>query len=266
MNEDQVRELIIEVISGVAVQLGADGRRGLLAVVCTGATVGFRSALQQVRQMVLRGYRVELAFSDVAESAYGTAFRDQLAGFPHISGVDPHRWLGTLGEARAVVAPLLSVNTLSKMALLVADNLATNLMLHGLFMGRPVIVARNGAAPESPGRRELGFHLGTPALNHALEERFQTLSAFGCSVADVNELSATVDSVLAERPPETIVQGAPLPSAPRPNLAAAGGIITAVDVVHAHRVGANLQLGRGAVVTPLAREIAARHGVSLVES
>jgi len=266
MNDDPVQELIVEVISRLAVRLGADGRKGLLAVVCTGATVGFGSALQQVRQLVLRGYRVELAFSDAAESLYGKAFRDQLAGFPHVSGVDPHRWLKALGEARAVAAPLLSVNSLSKLALLVADNLASNLLLHGLFMGKPVIVARNGAAPESPGRRDLGFHLGTPALNRALEERFQTLSAYGCSIADVNELSATVDSILAERPSEAIVREAPLPSVPRPNLAAAGGVVTAVDVVHAHRVGADLRLGRGAIVTPLARELAARHGVAMVES
>jgi len=56
--------------------------------------------------------------SQAAEALYGQVIRDQLAGFPHISTVHSTNWLSALKEARAIVVPLLSVNTLSKVSLL----------------------------------------------------------------------------------------------------------------------------------------------------
>ena len=74
--------------------------------------------------------------------------------------LEPATWLKALKKARAVAVPMLSLNTLSKLSMLLADNTATNIVLHALLMGKPVVAARNGADPRDKGREGLGFHRG----------------------------------------------------------------------------------------------------------
>lgn len=106
MKKEQIQHIVIEVISRLAVRLGADGSRGTLIVVFTGATVAFKEAIQQVRSIILDGYSVQLIFSQAAEDLYGQVVREQLEGFPHITMLDPARWFTALKESRAIIVPL----------------------------------------------------------------------------------------------------------------------------------------------------------------
>lgn len=263
VNGEQIQRLIAEVIARVAARLGADGRRGGVIAVLSGATVGFGEAIRQVRLLSLGGYRVGLAFSRAAQDLYGETFVSQLAGFPHLEKVDGGKWLASLQAARAVVVPLLSVNTLSKVALLTPDNLAANLIVHALFMGKPVIVAQNGANPSDPGREKLGFDQGDAALGRALWERLKTLQDYGCMLVDIGQLKDAVDSVL-DGSPATALQGDVPGRGPlRQAFSPAPKVITAAEVTHARRSGADLYIAGDALLTPLARELAARLGVVL---
>ena len=196
MNREQVMRLVAEVISRLAPRLGADGRRGRLVVAFSGATASLPEALRQCRLMVLDGYRLRLAFSPAAEQLFGSVVRESLDGFPHVDQVDPAQWLGELFESRAVLCPMLSVNTLSKLSALTADALVPNLLLHGLFMGKPVVLARDGVDLADEGRGALGIDHATPALRRALDDRLRTVAGYGCRLTDLRSLHATVQSVL----------------------------------------------------------------------
>src|SRR5262249_32804290 len=115
MDEKQIQRVVVEVLKGLLPQLGASGDRGDVVVVFTGATAGFSEAVQQVRSLVLQGYRVQLVFSRGAELLYAPVIWEQLEGFPFVTPLDDSNWLHVLQEAHAVVVPLLSVNTLSKL-------------------------------------------------------------------------------------------------------------------------------------------------------
>jgi hypothetical protein len=255
VNREQVTRLVAEVISQLAPRLGADGRRGRLVVAFSGGTSSFSETLRQCRLLVLDGYRLRLAFSPAAEQLFGSVVRESLDGFPHVDQVDPAQWLGELLESRAVVCPMLSVNTLSKVSLLTADGLVPNLLLHGLFMGKPVVLARDGVDLADEGRRALGIDQATPALRQALDDRLRTVAGYGCRITDVRSLHATANSVLASG------------SAPASAGAlTAGPLVTAADVRHALRAGEELSLGPGSLVTPLARDLAMQLGVRLTRN
>jgi hypothetical protein len=248
----------------LAERLGADGRRGQLIVVFSGATVAFQEAIRQVRVLVLDGFKVNLAFSPNADGIFGQTIRNELAGFPHIREVEPGKWLSELIEARAVVCPLLSVNTVSKVAQLIADNLVTNLILHALFTGKPVILAGNGADPSGTGRSKLGFDKGNRALSLAISDRMQTVTDYGCRLTDVHRLGEAVNSILgseANLNPESTERG---PGADRRPLNRRGKVVTAADIRHAHRLGAAIEISSGSVITPLGRELALHLCVPLV--
>lgn len=265
MNQDQLQHIVSEVIRRLAPRLGADGSRGSLVTVFTGATVGFTEAIQQVRSLILDGFCIQLAFSPAAEQLYGRTVLDQLAGFPHVDCVNSSKWLSSLREARSVVVPLLSVNTVSKISSLIADNLATNLILHGLFMGKAVILAHNGADSSGPGRQQLGFHKGSLALRQALQKRLETVAEYGCQLTNVQQLRDVVNGACARESIENTKKTPSTPAVAHPSCSPSGKVVTAADVASAHRLGAHLMLPNGSLVTPLARDLAMKHGVPLVK-
>lgn len=265
MKTDRFLKIVTQVISALAPQIGADGRRGPLIVVFSGATVGYQEAIRQVRSLVMDGFTLKLAFSQAAEQIFGQAVTDELAGFPHIGQVEQTRWLSDLTEARAVVSPLLSVNTVSKVSLLIADNLVTNLILHALFTGKPVILAENGADPSGIGRKKLGFCQGSPLLNRTISDRMRTAAGYGCLITDIGRFGTVVKSVLEDgRSAPHEARGHVLNHAPR-TLNRIGKLVTAADISLAHRLGAALRISSASVITPLGRDLALRHGVPLVE-
>lgn len=257
MNREQVMRLVAEVISRLAPRLGADGRRGRLVIAFSGATASLPETLRQCRLLVLDGYRLRLAFSAAAEQLFGSVVRESLEGFPHVDQVDSAQWLGELLESRAVLCPMLSVNTLSKVSVLTADALVPNLLLHGLFMGKPVVLARNGVDLADEGRRALGIDQATPALRQALDDRLRTVAGYGCRITDVRSLHATVNSLLVSRSARASADAPPADALP------AGPLVTVADVRRAHRADGALSLSPRSLVTPLARDVAMQLGVQL---
>ncbi len=177
--------------------------------------------------------------------------------------MEESKWLHTLKESSAVAVPMLSLNTLSKLALLLADNFASNIILHALFAGKPVLLARNGVDPSDKGREIPHFDKCGPLMAAAIEERLRIAGGYGCQVTDVNQVSSVLTSLLDAKSRVPVVgiyrSGASRPAETR----TANSIVTAADVLQAHHSGTQLRIGSPAVVTPLARELADKHGVSL---
>jgi hypothetical protein len=268
MKEEQIQHIITEVIRRLAVHLGANGSRGTLIAVFTGATVAFIEAIQQVRSLILDGYRVQLVFSQAAEDLYGQVARDQLDGFPHITMVETKRWLTALRESRAVIVPLLSMNTVSKVSMLIADNLPTNLILHSLFMGKAVFAARNGAdADGDHWQKKNGAHTQSPAIRKALLKKLQVIDNYGCYLTDIRELRRTVNAFLTDTniKDSNVELSDNAIRVAHSTLNHSGKILTAADVRHAHRLGADVILFPSTLITPLARDLAMHYDVVLLK-
>jgi len=263
MNDEHVQQIVAEVISRLAARLGADGSRGTVITVFTGATVAFSEAIQQVRAFILDGYRIQMVFSQAAEQLFARAVTDELRGFPHVNSMEPTKWLSALKETCAVVVPLLSVNTVSKLSMLIADNLATNLILHALFMGKTVVASQNGADPTGRGREELGFAKGTPALRGALTQRLRTLTDYGCHLTDVKGLRDTLNSIISGSKAAIAIPPDQTSDAPHSTVSHSEKVLTATDIRYAHHLGVTLGISSATVITPLARDLAMRYGVAL---
>lgn len=264
MSEERIQQVVVEVLKRLLPHIGAAGDRGSVIVVFTGATIGYNEAIDQVRTLVMNGYRVQLVFSRGAEVLYARFLRDQLEGFPHVTHMEEPKWLHTLKESCAVVVPMLSLNTLSKLALLLADNFASNIILHALFAGKPVLLARNGVDPGDKGREIPHFDRCGPVMAAAIEERLRIVSGYGCRVTDVGDLSNVLMSLVEHQGGMPVIgshgNGSRRPAASNPGRS----IVTAADVLQAHHSGTQLRISSPAVVTPLARELAFKHGVNLV--
>jgi hypothetical protein len=263
--EEQVREVVVEVLKRLLPRIGATGERGTVIAVFCGATVDYDESVRQIRSLILQGYRVQVVLSHGAEALYGKYLWEQFAGFPHITPLDDTKWLNAVKECRGVVVPMLSLNTLSKLSLLIADNLGNNIILHALFAGKPVVIAKEGVDPNDPGRKIPHFDRCGPVMAAAIEERLRLVSGFGCRIVEVRHLSDTLADALEQKTTRKTsngkVNGTGRPAA----VHAKSNIVTAADVMQASYSGSQLQLTAKTVVTPLARELANKHGVCLLQ-
>jgi hypothetical protein len=264
--DEYAKELVAEIIKRLAQRLGADGTKGELVVVFSGATVGMVDAMVQVRGLIYDGYRVLTAFSDNAKILLGNWVADQLLGQPFVRPITSSNWYSAFSEAKAVVVPLLSLNTAAKVSNLIADSLPANLMLHSLAGGKPLFAASNGAHPEEHHwARKTG---AAPEFRQAALERLKILAGFGCRLSDVKNLRHEVNRVLSgpSSPPGTSVRSlSKVPEQPA-IIIPVERVVTAAHVRQARDRGADLRLAPGTVVTPLAREMATSTGVKLMYS
>jgi hypothetical protein len=264
MPDEKLQKIVTAVISRIAQQMGADGSRGTLVTVFTGATVAFQEAASQVRGLILDGYRIQMAFSQNAEDLYGREMRDQLAGFPNVSFVEPSTWLLALKEAHAIIVPLLSLNTLSKVSMLIADNLPTNLILHGLFFGKTVLASKTAAHPdEAHWNQKFGSRQSSQALRKALLKRLQIVDNYGCYLTDTHMLREAVNYFLKGE--QGSKAGGPLKTRQKLNssIHIFESVVTSAKIRQAYILGVDLTVSPGAVVTPLARDLANQYGVNL---
>ncbi|SBV91046.1 conserved hypothetical protein [uncultured Alphaproteobacteria bacterium] len=262
--DDAIRDLVREVLRRLAPGLGADGARGEVIVAVTGATVGHDAAVDQAIALILKGFRLRVICSEAAAHLVGDGLARGLAGFPNWEILPPHAWFAALMRARAVAVPLLSVNSLSKLAALIADDDTANLMLHALFAGKPLVLAADGVLP-GPGREALGFGGAGRALRAAVEERLRTVIGYGAAVVALDGLAARVEAALplAAATPSAV---APAPAAARGRRLSRARVVGAGEVAAAARAGADLYCDAAALVTPLAKEAAERHGVRIVKT
>jgi hypothetical protein len=159
---------------------------------------------------------------------------------------------------------MLSLNTLTKLALLLADNLASNILLHALFAGKPLILARNGVDPSDKGREIPHFSRCGPVMAAAIEERLRMVSGYGCRIADVDQLANMLTSLVERQIPVGSSDGN---GSHRPRVFhSTSSVVSAANVLQAYHLGTQLQVGPAAVVTPLARELAVKHGVCMVQA
>lgn len=270
LNEQQLQLLVTEIFRRLAVHLGSDGRRGKVMTVFSGATVGLPQALDQLRWCSLQGFCQVLAFSPPAETIYGDTVRQQLAGFPNISEVNPEKWIHELAEVKAVMVPMLSLNTASKVSLLIADSMPANLIIHAISLGIPVIVATNGADPETfHWARRTGPQQVSPAFRDASRLRLQTLRDYGCLLTDVQSLGQTllqVTEATTPRPAPVLTEVTKVVGLRPAPVQVNGRLVSTGHIREAHRHKVDILLAPETVVTPLAREMAASLGVKLQQN
>jgi hypothetical protein len=264
--DDRIKHLVEEIIKRVAGRLGADGTQGELVVAFSGTTVGRDDAVNQVRGLIYDGYRILIAFSENAKNLFGAWIEDQLLGLPFVSPVDPSDWYSVFAAARAVVVPLLSLNTAARVAGMITETLPANLMLQALASGKPLFVGLNGVRPED--HHWAQRQAATPAFRRAALKRVQTLEDFGGHLIPIRNLRREINRELGMPGvrTESQAQGDSQKSGLGNTIPLNRQVVTAACIREAHIREVGLRLSPGTIVTPLAKDLASRTGVRLIYS
>lgn len=156
---------------------------------------------------------------------------------------------GRLSEARAVVFPDISTNSLNKAALGIADSLPTRAIAHGLGSTAACVFLETGESP-------------SPVVGLERLETLRRLERRGAVLARPEDFFERLSAAVSPMAPGAFraLSGQPVGRSP-----AARAVVTAEDVVRAARRGlSRFDLPPRAIVTDRAREEARRRGVELV--
>ncbi|MDR0615501.1 MAG: hypothetical protein LBG29_01730 [Synergistaceae bacterium] len=183
-----------------------------------------------------------------------------------------------------VAVPILTRNTLAKAATGVQDNLATCGIAGALMRAIPVIAVKDSCDPDGSHFRELGIDKN-PAYCEMLRDHERKLASFGVKLVDSGEFSVALEAGLygdiysvaatafatagtAPAPSAAPAARRDIPSeaisAPQPAsiIRLTDSFITCEDLMSI-RPGTNVEIGRNAVLTPLAKEYIERRGIIL---
>jgi DNA-binding transcriptional regulator WhiA len=148
--------------------------------------------------------------------------------------------------------------------MLIADNLPSNLILHGLFFGKPVLASKTAAHPDGAHwNQKFGSRQSSRALRNALLKKLQIVGDYGCYLTETHMLREAVNYFLKGE--QGSKAGGRLKTKQKLNssIHIFENVVTAAQVRQAYISGVDLKVSPGAVVTPLARDLAMQYAVTL---
>ncbi len=259
-------ELIARITAEVMKRLAQTGPEveaktvGKVLALITGGTIGLDTGLEQLQELQNAGLEISVVLSPAAERVVGTErVLKALGSQVRVITADMTFPGKELREAALVVVPVLTQNTAAKLAQTIADGLAPTLIMQAMLMGKPVVAAANAADPKDGWRIKAQMGKGAPALQQALRMNLKRLDEFGMTLVKVEELAAQCFQRIG------LAAGN---SNEEKSAKTMSGKKVVVDAAMIQGVAATgqrqLRLASGALVTPLARDIARQQGIELI--
>ena len=239
-------------------------------VIVTGAAIGVPTALEKLKELRSEGFTYHVLMTRSAMYVTGEkAVRDALA--PEELWVESPDRPPELVAAQfdTILVPALTVNTAAHLANCMSDSPAGAMILSGLLKGKNVVISVDGACPDNPKRKTLGYHM-TPAMRDALHENLEKLQAYGGRLTSAEGMADAVrKAVYSFLPPQAVKPAAPAkgqqPAAQggkviRPALT---GKVLGVKAVNTAPRGTVVVVPKGTIITALASDEARQRGVTI---
>ena len=239
-------------------------------VIVTGAAIGVPTALEKLKELRGEGFTYHVLMTRSAMYVTGEeAVRAALAPeqlWVESADAPPEK---VAAGFDTILVPALTANTAAHLAGCMSDTPAAAMILSGLMKGKNVVIAVDGACPDNPKRKELGYHM-TPALRDVLHETLEKLQAYGARLTPAEDMAKAVRKAVYSFLPAQAAKANTPAKAEQP--AAQGGRVIrpamtgkvfSVKAVNTAPRGAVILVPKGTIVTALASDEARRLGVTI---
>lgn len=221
----------------------------------TGGTIGLEQGLKELSELQSSA-SISVVLSEAAKQVVGKNRICEHLGSetPVITASCPYPGK-LLRAADVVVVPVLTQNSAAKLAHTLADTMVTTLVLQALMLGKPVIIASNAADPRDSWRIGAGMGRSPVGLSRALQDNLKKIEGLGAAMIDVGSLAAECRKYAKQETYESSTEK----SGGGRGLIDAGTVRAALA-----NGGKRLEVPAGALVTPLAKDVARELGVELI--
>jgi len=250
---DKLRQIIeAEVVSALYQEKNAlpsiSSDKGKITALFTGSSTNRTEAIAQVEKLIHEGYSVDAVLSQAAVKIVNPENIRKIQGIGDIF-YEPDFWVSSIEvvkRSKIIIVPILTRNSAAKIALGIADNLVTNIALHALLAGKPVIAARNSADPDHADCICIGTPNTPPALIQIAREYLRKLETYGAKLMDVSDIA---DYIINEK--QTSIQQK---------------LITQDSINNLQPDMKQIKVRKGSIITPLARDAARERGIEILFS
>lgn len=248
-------------------------------VVFTGSTMGFPRALESLKRMREDGYVFQVVLSESASHLLDvTKIEEALRPEKLYVGEQETAPEMIAAPFDTIIVPSMTINTVAKVTSCICDTVAARIISNSMMRGKDVIVAIDGCCPDNEERAAKGYKFA-PALKEHLRGNLEKLRAFGATLTLAERLDEKAKTALRNSfgmgaKPEQKAAAPAAPSAPAAlaatgQAAGNGGVHVNKKVIGRTDIVGNLQCSaiyvpKGALVTQLAKDLAAHHGIQLI--
>ncbi|HWQ78604.1 MAG TPA: phosphate propanoyltransferase [Anaerovoracaceae bacterium] len=234
----------------------------------TGGTGGFEEAAGQVGKLKEAGWEIGALFTAGAEKLFSKEYlQKKFEGFD-LCFESQYGNQNLLKDVRLMLIPVLTVNTLTKVALGIADTPAAHLIAGALMNGIPVVAAKDACDARSFRKSVSGAGNQSEAFARKIDGYVKTAEEFGITLVSSRDLFET--ATVIGNPPNSAKAKASAAVSPRKSTAGStespkNRIITREDVVRAKQDGSMKIIISGSTkVTPFAKDAAGELGVEIL--
>lgn len=240
-------------------------------VVVTGAAIGVPTALEGLNELKKEGFTYHVLMTRSAMYVTGEkAVRAALE--PEELWVEEPNGFPEQVAARydTILVPALTVRTAAYLANCMPETPAATMIFNGLMKGKNVVISVDGACPDNPKRKELGYRM-TPAMRDALHENLEKIRGYGARLTSAEGMADAVRKAVYSFLPAQAVKPAAAPAKAEEPAAQSGNVIRpaltgkilGVKAVNTLAKGTTVVVPRGTIVTALAHDEARLRGVTI---
>lgn len=231
-------------------------------VLFTGGAIGFPESLQQIKRLKDDGWDLNILLSNSAVYTLTPQFIKENSGTGKVyvekDIKELHPFYQGIG---AFIVPTLTLNTAAKIALGIADTMATNLASNIIMQGIPFIAAKDSCDLGNPLRSELGLNKAPKAYLDRMAEHLRALESYGIKLVDAKDLYQAVQmNVLTFSN-----QKNQAPESSKPIFEYKKKVLTRNDMIDAKQKGAVVKISHTTILSPLALEAAKELGVKIIQ-
>ncbi len=166
-------------------------------VLFTGALIGYTDAVVSLNELKENGWELTAVLSKAAaEVITEERIRKDIDPKSIIVEGAPVNGRQIINDSQFVIIPTLTINTTSKLANCIFDNLVTNMISYALHTGKPVVAALDGCCPDNKVREQIGFKV-TEAYKAKLRSNLADLQTYGITLTTDKNLSNKVQKVFS---------------------------------------------------------------------
>ncbi|MDW7673850.1 MAG: flavoprotein [Bacillota bacterium] len=225
-------------------------------IVVTGGEWGIPQAISFVNQCVMKQIPISLVLSNSALKLVNKDEWIRRTGLMQIiTDASPVTVMELLKEHEQIVVPILTVNSAAKVAMGIADTLASNIIFQGLLMAKPILAAKESCNLNYISYYNKKENQGAGALEALVKGHQQSLEQMGVKFLQASDILELVSPK----------NKAGINSDRESNNKDALNIMTAKviteDDIRGIEPGAVIKTSRSTIITPLAKDLALEKGI-----
>ncbi|MCG1013015.1 hypothetical protein JT739_10470 [Tepidanaerobacter sp. GT38] len=250
--EQRIKALVEETVMRIM--------KGRLLVVVTGGTIGAETALKELEESIKHN-RIDV---DVMMSAAASKIHDALKIKERLSAgkiyIEGRERIQNLKDYTGVIVAVLSRNTAAKVANLILDSYASELMIDALMLGIPVIAAKDAADVEGPQWSRLGFNWPNAHLKGAFARNLSVLKDYGVKLCAADSLGDMVQKVMFCQRSSEMTEDTHKTCAIKVDK----NPVTRKDILPYLNEGREISIPKSALITPLAQDLIRDFGLKII--